>query len=302
VTLGTAAGRRPRGSRSPSLAVPHAPGARCALRPRVGKRLGRVLVLLPGLILLALVPGFAASEEAAPQAGLVIRFDDGRIKTRCLAIEAEGSTGVDLLAQSGLEIIMDASSGMGITVCQIEGLGCPYPAKPCFCQCMSGSECGYWNYYYREPGQPDWIYSPLGARLRKLQPGAVEAWVWGDGHTPPPDELSFEAICGSPAVTPQPAVGSGEGQFPELTPPASTAQPPAPLTAASTAGPSAVTVPSETPTAPDRVGAAQPEPRATSGGSVAADPSLSSYWPFGLMVLALAAVGIVLWRRRTGGA
>ncbi len=96
---------------------------------------------------------------------------------------------------------MDASGGMGITVCQIAGVGCAHPAEPCFCQCMGGETCAYWNYYYRDSGEADWTYSALGALLRKVQPGAVEAWVWGDGKTPPSTDWTFEAICSPATVT-----------------------------------------------------------------------------------------------------
>ncbi len=294
--LGNREGREhARAPRAPARARP--PGARLLSGPGFSRLLVRALGLMGALILLAYAPAGAAADEP-PRAGLVIQFDDGRIETRCIAIEAEGSTGVDLLAQSGLDVIMDASSGMGITVCQVEDLGCPYPAKPCFCQCMSGSECAYWNYYYREPGQLDWTYSPLGAKLRQLQPGVVEAWVWGDGQAPPSDELTFEAICGSGArdstVTPE-AVGGQE-------PAAHTATPASQTPALHTPRPTAGPAPTETRAPAAATKLSQPAPSPAPSETDPAGPTISSYWPFGLMVLALVAVGAFVWRRRSGGA
>ena len=102
------------------------------------------------------------------QAGLLIDFGDGRVETRCIAFDEEEITGADLLlTYSGLDMVIDASSGMGITVCQLEGEGCAYPSEHCFCQCMGGGACAYWNYFYREPGSSEWTYSALGAVLRR---------------------------------------------------------------------------------------------------------------------------------------
>jgi hypothetical protein len=168
---------------------------------------------------------------------------------------------------------------MGITVCKIEGEGCAYPSEPCFCQCMGGSDCAYWNYFYRDPGQAEWTYSALGAVLRRVQPGSVEAWVWGDGHSPPAADLTFQAICVPPTLTSTP---TSEAQTPVATR----------LSPQSTPLPSPSPAVALEPTV--LVNASSPTPAST----VDDVPSLSAYWPFGLMVLTLASVGAVLWWRR----
>ncbi len=284
------------GDRAAALRSLHRTGAPSRARARA--LLAWTLALLAALLVVT-HPLTSVAADEAPQAGLVIQFDDGRVETRCIPIEAEGATGVDLLVGSGLDVIMDSSSGMGITVCQIEDLGCPYPTKPCFCQCMSGSECGYWNYFYREPGEPAWVYSPLGARLRQLQPGVVEAWVWGDGKTPPAGEFTFEAICGAPVASPSSAPESGEARATASPIPTRATGRPAPQPAAPTPGATGEPAATIAPTAP----AADLDalPTATSDQTTASSPSLTSYWPFGLMVLALGAVAMLLRRRRSGG-
>jgi hypothetical protein len=229
----------------------------------------------------AMWPALAFAGEPN-RAGLVIQFGDGRLETHCIAFEEDELSGAELLTRSGLNMVVDASKGMGITVCKIQGVGCDYPAKHCFCQCMGGGECAYWNYFYRDRGEAEWTYSPLGAVLRRVSPGAVEAWVWGDGHTPPSRDLTFEAICASPTPTPT-ATQTAElaTPLPRVIPAVqataeSPTQPPAPSPAVSTV-------------------TAWPAP---STPAPTAGPSLAGYWPFGLMALGLLVVGAVVWFRR----
>lgn len=242
--------------------------------------LPELMVLLIGAATL-LAPAHA---QEASKAGLVIQFGDGRVETLCISLESEEITGASLLDSSGLDVIADASRGMGITVCQIEGEGCAYPSEACFCQCMGGGECAYWNYFYRDSDSSQWTYSALGAVLRKVRAGSVEAWVWGDGHTPPDDSLTFEAICKPPTAVPT-----------------RTPAPAKPAPATATAGPAetspAVQPPTPGPTAAVAMSSspfAAPSPAPDTGAS----PGLSGYWPFALTVLGLAAIGIVVWLRR----
>ena len=252
----------------------------------------RILGWLRYLLLLLAVLGLPGATYAGEpsQAGLVVQFGDGRVETSCVAFQGEEITGADLLlTYSGFDTIVDASSGMGITVCQLDTEGCAYPSDPCFCQCMGGGECAYWNYFYRETGSSEWTYSALGAVLRKVRHGSVEAWVWGNGITPPTFEGTFESICAAPtaaATAARPTATVEPSASPELptttptamaTQPAST-QPPEPTW---TPAPSVTLTPPPTQT---------PEPGATQ--------TLASYWPFGLMVLGLALIALFVRLRR----
>ena len=213
------------------------------------------------------------------------------METRCISFEGDQIGGDALLAQSGLEVLVDPSSGMGITVCRIEDEGCDHPAEHCFCQCMGGGQCVYWNYFYREPGADKWTYSALGAALRKAQPGAVEAWVWGNGKNPPEEDLTFETICALPTAT---ATPPAETETATSVPTAS----PTPLPPASTPQPTTLVVASPEPTAtvqPEAITAAI-EP--TEAPAEEADPGLGDYWPFGLMVVVLLGVGVLIWVRQ----
>jgi hypothetical protein len=248
---------------------------------KVQRRRATTLACVSLILALVMLPG-ATSADSGDRAALVVEFGGGRVTTRCVALETGEATGADLLTLSGLEVLVDASSGMGITVCQVEGVGCSYPVDPCFCQCMSGDSCAYWNYFFRDPGESDWSYSALGALLRKVEAGSVEAWVWGDGQTPPAEDLTFEAICDPPTTVPtEPPLrptAQPDPATPVPTAPKVTADTPAPEVASTAATPTAATVAS-----PDT------------------DSLLDilSYWSLRLIVIGLvAAVAYVRLRRR----
>ena len=247
----------------------------------------RILWLVGCLLFLVAtlgLPGATMADEPN-QAGLIIEFGDGHVETRCIPFDEEEITGADLLlTYSGLDMVIDASSGMGITVCQLEGEGCAYPSEHCFCQCMGGGECAYWNYFYREPGSSEWTYSALGAVLRKVRHGSVEAWVWGNGTTPPSFEGSFASICAAP--TEEPAA--------TMTPAASPEPPTAAPTAKATESP-ATKAPEPTVTAPPAATTMPATPIQTPEPDTTG--TLASYWPFGLMVLGLVAIGLMARRR-----
>jgi hypothetical protein len=241
---------------------------------------------------------WTSAADEPNQAGVVVQFADGRVETRCVSFEEDEITGAELLALSGLDAVVDPSSGMGVTVCQIDGEGCFYPAEPCFCQCMGGGECAYWNYFYRDAGQAAWTYSALGAAIHKTKPGSVEGWVWGDGHSPPAEELTLEVICAAPS--PEPTATSEPATAVPVTASASPSDTPGP-TALPTDLP-ATTAPSPIPTRSDPAPSpTRPVPSPGPAMEQGAEPSSgpSSYLPFGLMVVGLAVIGglVWLWRR-----
>jgi hypothetical protein len=245
-------------------------------------------------VLLLLPVGWpvGASADVPGQAGLVIQYGEGWVETRCVSFQGDEISGTELLTRSGLEVVMDPSSGLGVTICQIESQGCAFPADPCFCQCMGAGECAYWNYYYRDEGAMDWTYSALGAVLRRVRTGSVEAWVWGDGKTPPSDEMTFAAICSPPeptstatpmSPTTEPGTPTAPAEAPHPTqPPAEPSPPPSPTPIL----PATLTPPA-TPTSVS----GSPSPDDTGGG-------LFGLWPFGLVAVSLIAIGAIVWFRR----
>lgn len=238
-----------------------------------------------GLLAIAMAPPGTAT--APNRAALVVQFEDGWIESRCLDFAEVEISGIDLLLSSGLDLVLDSSRGMGVAVCRIEGVGCAYPAETCFCQCMGSGPCRYWNYFYRDPGESRWTYSALGATLRTVRPGAVEAWVWGDGSTPPSPDLSFEALCASSRGTAEPTS--------EVVPtPALTSLPVPTWTPSVSPAVSPSVLPTLSP--PVRPTSSTPTPIP---GAVA--PSAwASYWPLMAMILGLFALALGIGFRRKG--
>ena len=135
------------------------------------------------------------------RAALVVRLDEERVETRCVAFPEPEITGYELLRRSGLE--HEASvQGMGALVCAIEGTGCP--PGDCLCQCKGGDACTYWSYWHHSDGE--WRYAPVGASAYQVKDGAVEGWSWGPGSVAEaiePPSATFEEVCSGPvdAVT-----------------------------------------------------------------------------------------------------
>lgn len=248
----------------------------CRILPACGR--GAFLGL--ALVLLVTVGRAAPASAVEPnRAGLAILFENGTLVTRCVEFAGDAISGSEMLARSGLEVLIDATHGGGITVCKIARTGCDYPVDACFCQCMGNGPCRYWNYYYRQPGQAEWVYSTLGALAHESVPGSMEAWVWGDGHTPPGQELTFESVCARPP-TPTPAPSWTASPRPE----AESTPAPTHLAADETAVPTATPLP---------VGGTGESPN-LAGGTQRGEAGWRSYWPFGLMLLMLAAVAAYL--------
>lgn len=162
-----------------------------------------VRALLAAVILGSVLAGGVLADDPSV-AALVIVYapDDARIA--CVAFEEPEVTGMELLQRSGLAVIQAGTTGVGDSVCKIDAVGCDFPGEHCFCQCLS-TPCNFWSYWYQQDGA--WVFSQRGAGQRRVSDGAVEAWVWGDGQTPPP--AIDAAVCASPAQLSAPAGQDG---------------------------------------------------------------------------------------------
>jgi hypothetical protein len=170
----------------------------------VGDWLTRLTMRLKGetflflAILLAAVPASVNAQGTPRRAGLVVRFGDGSVVTRCVAFREPSITGMELLTRAGFALRVDTGSSIGAGVCKINSLGCD-AGKSCFCQC-EGSTCAYWQYFHLVNGA--WTYSVLGAGLYQVSDGAVEGWSWGNNLAPP--VMSLDQICAGAPVAPAP--------------------------------------------------------------------------------------------------
>ncbi len=169
------------------------------MRPRVRS----VCFWLAALLAMSLWlwPPVAGAQEGPRRAGLVIRYGDATVETRCISFTEPSLSGAELLARAGLPVIINYNGGLGGAVCSIGGQGCAFPGQDCFCKCQ-GSACEYWAYYHWQDGR--WVYSDVGASSYQVTDGALEGWSWGQGNfssgTEPP-VVRFEEICASAATS-----------------------------------------------------------------------------------------------------
>lgn len=155
-------------------------------------RVAHIALLLGALILLVDAAQDEALAQESSRAAVVVRFDDQRVESRCVAFDEEEISGYTLLQRSGLSLDF-ASAAQGGLVCAIEGTGCG--VDDCLCQCQ-GNPCVYWSYW--RLGDDGWAYSPVGASVRRVSDGDVDGWSWGPGSVTSaiePPAMRFDEIC-----------------------------------------------------------------------------------------------------------
>jgi len=188
------------------------------------------------LLALLLFPAWAGADGPS-RVGLVVRFGDGSVFTKCVEFEEDQISGLEVLLRSGLRVIYQ-QSGLGAAVCKIEDDGCDYPSEPCFCKCPGGPNCVYWSYWHLKEGK--WQYSPVGAGGYFVRDGDVEGWAWGPGTAGSglePPVIDFNSICApppTPTSTPTPSPTPTAAPSPtveptETPPPTDTPLPPTPV-------------------------------------------------------------------------
>lgn len=165
----------------------------------------KILFSLTLFIHIILISGCTLADESGVEgrAAILVQHSDGETTTACVSFEGEEIDGEELLNQSGVPYVADLGNSMGSILCSIEGDGCNFPSEKCFCQCSDPGSCAYWSYFVKgENG--DWVYAPVGARMREVHDGDFDAWVWveGAGFGQIQDslvlpEISFEDICSS---------------------------------------------------------------------------------------------------------
>ncbi len=228
------------------------------------------IMLLLAFLLLAL--GWQSSRaQEINRAGLVVRFGDGSVVTACVQFTAESVSGADIIRFSGMDVIVDPSSGFGEAVCKISaGInsdGCDYPLDDCFCQCQ-GVDCVYWAYYHLKDNA--WEYSGRGASNYQVRNGDVEGWAWGPGSPnggssdAEPPLIPFDQIC--VADTPTPTITPTSSPTDTPTPGTPTA------TSTSTPSPTITPTPTVSPTA-------TPSPTSTDTPTVTSTPTWTPTLP-----------------------
>jgi len=246
-----------------------------------------VVILALGMALALWAVGSAAPTlaDGPVRVGLYVQFEDGSSVTRCVALNpadyppGKEATGLDVLRQSGLDLIFESGGGFGVKICKLDKTGCDFPAEDCFCRCQ-GNPCQYWTYWYAENGA--WKYSSVGANGRQVKDGDVEGWVWGGGKVAPPAAVLADGICSPQATaTAALAVRAEPGQVPTPTEPGQAPSPSAPTNTPNQAGPTAPPQP-----------AATPVPTSAASAAVGGTPSTFIWLVAGLAGLAIVLLGL----------
>lgn len=134
-----------------------------------------IIAALASLVLGAC--GGSANPASPQRAGLVILHGDGTLRQACVEFSEPSISGYELLARSGIAVVVDPRNAMGVLVCSIDGEGCSFPQEDCLCACRGTGACTYWAYFVRG-ADGSWSYSPVGASMRQVSDGDVDAWVW----------------------------------------------------------------------------------------------------------------------------
>lgn len=115
------------------------------------------------------------------KATLIIDFDNGEVEEMfCHTLSAEKLTGLDLLRATKLKLI-ESSGGL---ICKIENVGCDkLQCLGCACSTYGDPDCRFWSYWHWIDGE--WEFSQVGADDYPIEPGAIEAWKWGNDQLPP---------------------------------------------------------------------------------------------------------------------
>lgn len=141
----------------------------------------------------------AIAQSAAHHASVVIESADGGTREMCVGFDEATITGLELLQRTGLEIAYQDYGGGQVTVCRIDGEGCPYPGKPCFCRCADAARaCTFWGYYTLDRASGEWSFADAGAGSVAVRDGDLHGWRWGEHGTTgarPPAAGNSEAIC-----------------------------------------------------------------------------------------------------------
>ena len=85
---------------------------------------GGAFLFLALALLMCSAPISVNAQAATHRAGLVVRFGDGSVVTRCVSFSEPSLTGAELLTRSGLSVVLDLSSSLGAGVCKIGNQGC----------------------------------------------------------------------------------------------------------------------------------------------------------------------------------
>jgi hypothetical protein len=260
-----------------------------------------LVVILLGALGIAgpAVPASASAEpvgDCTTTSGVIVAVDfahwGGPVLRAC---GTTPTTGYALLNQGGWHTSGDEHDGPAF-ICRIGYAGfnggAQYPTPAQDACVLTPPASAYWAFWYANPGQDSWNYSPTGAMSTNPVPGSVELWTFGGTTTggtsgsavPSVSPGSLRARNASPGSTVRSPVTHAASGAPD-TPTAS-----ATTHAAASSSPDPTRSASQSPS----VRNAPPTTAAAPASHGSAAPAILAL----VIVLILAAIGIIAVLRR----
>jgi hypothetical protein len=151
----------------------------------------RLAAMLIAIAILALLPAATASGQDTGTVAQLIEFPGGELKPFCRDLETP-TDNITALKATGLDLTIK-DWGWGLTLCAIEGLGCP--EESCFCKCPL-PECEQWTFFRWNKASQAWETT----EDTTVKTGDVVAWLWTELDTtvdypwPPAETPSLENV------------------------------------------------------------------------------------------------------------
>src|SRR4030042_6996846 len=134
----------------------------------------RLAAMLIAIAILALLPAATASGQDTGTVAQLIEFAGGELKPFCRDLEPP-TDNITALKATGLDLTIK-DWGWGLTLCAIEGLGCP--EENCFCKCPL-PECEQWTFFRWNKASQAWETT----EDTTVKTGDVVAWLWTELDT-----------------------------------------------------------------------------------------------------------------------
>ena len=151
----------------------------------------RVAAIASAMAAVMLLPAATLYGQDVGTVAQLVEFPGGELRPLCRDLETP-TDNITALKATGLDLgIKDW--GWGLTLCAIEGLGCP--EDQCFCECPL-PDCTQWTFFRWNVAKQAWETS----EDTTIQAGDIVAWLWtqldttADYPWPPAETPSLENV------------------------------------------------------------------------------------------------------------
>jgi hypothetical protein len=151
----------------------------------------RLATVVGAMVTLLLVPAATAYSQDTATVAQLVEFPSGELMPFCRDLESP-TDNITALKATGLDLTIK-DWGWGLTLCAIEGLGCP--EDNCWCECPL-PECTQWTFFRWNTASRAWETT----EDTTIRAGDVVAWLWtgldttADWPWPPAETPSLENV------------------------------------------------------------------------------------------------------------